>query len=214
MNNESWQDFEEALLAMDRVRARALLRTKRLEAAGVSFLESLVSPSLEQIGARWETGEISLAQVYMAGRIAEELIDECLPPMSPQRTDQPKMAIAVLEDYHALGKRIVLSALRASGYELADFGHGLTASDLARRVKVEGVRILLISVLMLPSALRVADLRKLLGVACDGRPPWLIVGGAPFLFDSRLWRDVGADAMGRNAAEAVSLVKKAVEEQK
>lgn len=31
-------------------------------------------------------------------------------------------------------------------------------------------------------------------------------GGAPFLFDENLWREVGADAMGRNAAEAVTLV--------
>ncbi|MCX5975680.1 MAG: cobalamin-dependent protein [Coprothermobacterota bacterium] len=217
MNNAAWQDFEVALLAMDRIRARALLRTERLEEAVVSSLESLVIPSLEQIGIRWEAGEISLAQVYMAGRIAEELVDEFLPPMSPQRTDQPKIAIAVLEDCHALGKRIVISALRASGYELTDFGHGLTAVDLARRVKREGVQILLISVLMLHSALRVAELRKLLGDSgdCAGwLPPRLIVGGAPFLFDSRLWRDVGADAMGRNAAEAVSLVKEAVEEQK
>ena len=34
----------------------------------------------------------------------------------------------------------------------------------------------------------------------------VIVGGAPFLFDDKLWREVGADAMGRNAAEAVALV--------
>ena len=34
----------------------------------------------------------------------------------------------------------------------------------------------------------------------------VIVGGAPFLFDDKLWREVGADAMGRNAAEAVTLV--------
>jgi methanogenic corrinoid protein MtbC1 len=31
------------------------------------------------------------------------------------------------------------------------------------------------------------------------------VGGAPFLFDGQLWREVGADAMGRSAGDAVSI---------
>ena len=40
----------------------------------------------------------------------------------------------------------------------------------------------------------------------------VVVGGAPFLFGENLWRGVGADAMGRNAAEAVTLVSEWMEE--
>jgi methanogenic corrinoid protein MtbC1 len=34
------------------------------------------------------------------------------------------------------------------------------------------------------------------------------VGGAPFLFDNQLWQEVGADAMGNSAAEAVTIVER------
>jgi len=36
----------------------------------------------------------------------------------------------------------------------------------------------------------------------------VVVGGAPFLFDEELWREVGADAMGRSASDAVAIVER------
>jgi methanogenic corrinoid protein MtbC1 len=34
------------------------------------------------------------------------------------------------------------------------------------------------------------------------------VGGAPFLFDDQLWQEVGADAMGKSASDAVAIVER------
>jgi methanogenic corrinoid protein MtbC1 len=57
---------------------------------------------------------------------------------------------------------------------------------------------------MLPSALKVREVSARLKAAAI--PVRIAVGGAPFLFDDQLWREVGADAMGRSAAEAVTIV--------
>ena len=48
----------------------------------------------------FDQGEVALFQIYMSRRIFEELVDTVLPPTTPNRGNQPKMAIAVLEDYH------------------------------------------------------------------------------------------------------------------
>ena len=50
-------------------------------------------------------------------------------------------------------------------------------------------------------ALKVKELRELLGSDVG-----IVVGGAPFRFDPLLWREVGADAFGRTAADAVNIV--------
>ena len=123
-------------------------------------------------------------------------------PTAPERTEQPRMAIAVLEDHHFLGKRMVYSILRASGFALLDYGHQ-DVSSLVRRANEDGIEILLISTLMLSSALKVAAVRSEL----DG-PTKVLVGGAPFRLDEQLWRDVGADAVGYHAADAVEGVTK------
>ena len=203
--------LETALLALDRVGAIDLLQSELAsEGTAIAVIERLVVPTLVHMGDRWERGELALAQIYMGGRICEELLDILLPAGSPERRDLPRMAIAVLEDFHILGKRIVYSALRASGYELIDYGSGLAPADLARRAVRDGVEILLISTLMLHSALRVKQVRKELeGLGASLR---IVVGGAPFLFDPNLWKEVGADAMGGNAAEAIRIVGQMVKE--
>ena len=72
-----------------------------------SSLRPYLVPVLEEIGTGWENGTYALSQVYMSGRICEELVDLILPPTDVMRRTQPKIAIATLEDYHMLGKRIV-----------------------------------------------------------------------------------------------------------
>ncbi len=203
MANLDVDRFEQALLSVDRLGARNILTASRDGQTPIEIVESLVLPALERIGAGWERGDIALSQVYMSGRICEELVNSVLPPGGSIRENQPKMAIAVLDDYHLLGKRIVYSALRASGFELLDYGQ-TRVDDIARRVQEDGVQILLISTLMLPSALHVQDLRSRLNAL--GLDVKIVVGGAPFRFDDQLWQEVGADAMGQNASDAMSII--------
>jgi len=196
--------FEQALISLDRIRAEELFEQALSERTPIEVVDQLVVPAFERIGSAWEDGTLALSQIYMSGRFGEELVERVLPPSDPERRDQPRSAIVVLEDYHMLGKRIVYSLMRASGYELFDYGR-MTVDELVGRVQSDGVRVLLISVLMLPSALKVRDLRERLNAA--DRSVKIAVGGAPFLFDDQLWREVGADAMGRTASDAIAIAR-------
>jgi methanogenic corrinoid protein MtbC1 len=195
--------FQEELEKLDRIGAQRVFTEELSRFTPIQMVEQVVVPALERIGAAWELGDVALSQVYMSGRICEELVEQVLPPSDPDRKHQPRSAIVVLADYHMLGKRIVYSLMRASGFELYDYGR-MDVEQLVERALADKIRVLLISVLMLPSALRVAEVCARFKAA--GAPIKVVVGGAPFLFDATLWREVGADAMGRNAAEAVSLV--------
>ncbi len=197
-------EFERALLSLDRLAARRVLFQANSSWTPVQRVEMLVVPVLRHIGDEWEAGRVALSQIYMSGRICEDLILEILPPGDPGRKDQPKMAIAVLEDHHLLGKRLVYAMLRASGYDLLDYGHGISAQVLSERALSDHVKVLLISTLMLRAALRVKDVTARLAAA--GAEIRVVVGGAPFLFDAELWQEVGATAMGRSAGEAVGLI--------
>jgi methanogenic corrinoid protein MtbC1 len=195
-------EFEQALLALDRLGAKRIIQAALDPSQVHQVVESLVVPALEHLGEQWETGQLALSQIYMSGRICEELVDQLLPPASPNRKNQPKTAIAVLEDYHLLGKRIVYSTLRANGFELRDYGQQ-DVNGLAAQVQRDHIEILLISTLMLPSALRVKRVREELAAY----PVKIVVGGAPFRFDSKLWKEVGADATSATASGIVPLLK-------
>jgi methanogenic corrinoid protein MtbC1 len=166
-------------------------------------IERLVIPVLERIGREWEQGHLALSQVYMSGRICEELIDGLLPDGGGTRQDQPRLALAVLDDHHLLGKRMVYATLRAGGFAVRDYGRK-TVDALVRLTGEDGIEVLLISALMLPSALRVAQVRE--GLDRVGSAARIVVGGAPFRLDDRLWREVGADDMGRTASDVVAAI--------
>ncbi len=206
MNNPDFavEEFKKALLQINRMRAAEIFEQYFSSEKDFEQLETLAIQSLEAIGNGWNNGTISLSQVYMSGVICEELIDKYLPQLQIKRTNIPKIAIGVLQDYHGLGKRIVYSILRTGGFEVMDFGQGLSVEDLVAKTIEHQVEILLISTLMLPSALKVQAVKEQL--AAQGASPRIVVGGAPFRLDKHLWQTVGADADGKTASSIIKTI--------
>jgi methanogenic corrinoid protein MtbC1 len=202
------KQFELALLAIDRVKAEELLRQAIEKENSIECIEKLIIPALTSIGEGWENDSVALSQVYMSGRICEEIIDTVLPPADSRKIDTPLIAITTLEDYHFLGKRIIYSTLKACGIELTDYGR-LDNNELVEKVISDNIKILLISILMLPSALQVKRVCKQLKE--KNTRIKIIVGGAPFRFDRQLWKEVGADATGANSSEAIKIVNNMIE---
>ncbi|MEE9233140.1 MAG: cobalamin-dependent protein [Nitrospirales bacterium] len=202
-------ELEKALLSLDRFAVKKIITNLDDESTPIERVEKLIEPTLERIGKEWEMGNIALSQVYMSGRMCEELLDTILPPGDSNRKNQPRIAIAALHDFHLLGCCIVRSVLRASGFEVIYYGQK-EVDGLVSCVENDKIEMLLVSTLMLPSALQVKELREKLNRS--GLSVKVVVGGAPFRFDEKLWREVGADAMGRDAGEAVKIISRMVKE--
>ena len=196
-------EFEAALIALNRLEVARLLTDESDERDVMLRVEQDVVPAMERLGRLWEGGKVSLSQVYMSGRICEEVVLRLLPQHSTPSGGGVRTALAVREDRHMLGKRMVAASLTASGHPFFDYG-STDADTLVSRIESDGVDLLLVSTLMLNSALRVRKVRE--GLDRLKRPVRIVVGGAPFRLEPELWRETGADAMCRNASEVVSIV--------
>ena len=202
-------EFEEALVNYEKTRAFSLFEKFVRENETAKFIDEIIVEILSSIGNKWHKGNLSLSQVYLSSKICEEIIAKLLPAQPTAPKNSRKTGIVTLEDHHILGKRIVSSTLRSSGFNLIDFGHGISVERMLEKIISEKPEILLISVLMYPSALKVKKLRdELLKNNIEIK---ILVGGAPFNFDKNLWEKVGADAMGRNATDAVKMLEKWME---
>lgn len=195
-----------ALLSINKVSLSLACENSGMDAT--RFAEMVLVPVLDQIGDRWQRGELSLSQVYMSGRMCEKLLDE-ISALHPGNMKDHGIAVAVLEDFHLLGKRIVCSVLHAAGYLFKDYGP-ISLDDLVKNVRADNIRILLVSTLMLSSALRVKLLRERLDAL--GLEVKLIVGGAPFRFDPNLWREVCADATSVSASGVAAILNNLITE--
>jgi methanogenic corrinoid protein MtbC1 len=196
--------FEDALLSLDRIGVKKILDTQ-LSENPIETLEQIVVPAMENIGVRWEKGEVALSQIYMGGRISEEVIFELLEEKQAEsRADTPKIAIVLYRDYHGLGKRIVHTLLLASGYHVIDYDRMSDSAEIVSRAESDGVGILLVSTLMLNSALHIREITdEVRNREVDMK---VVVGGAPFRFDKELYKEIGADAMGTNASDILRVI--------
>lgn len=202
------QLFLDALLAMDRIGSEKVLRDAAQQQQSFEAVEQIISETLNIIGEGWEIGDYSLSQIYMSGVICEEIINRLLPEFRRDRKNSPKIGIGVLIDHHALGKRIVKAVVQAEGFEIFDFGDGLSVEEIVDKTMAYRIDVLLVSTLMLPSALKVKEIRQ----QFDHRKikTRLIVGGAPFRLDSSLWLQVGADADGKNGTAVIPMIERLV----
>lgn len=202
--------FEKSLLYYNPNKAYELLTQFTQEETALDFIDKILVKVLISIGKQWDEGKIALAQVYMSSRLCEQMTETLLPTEQSVMRTSPPMAIVVLSDHHVLGKKIVKSVIRSSGYTIADYGSGLEVPEIIERVQKDKIAILIVSVLMYPSALKVKALTQALHEL--NLPVKVLVGGAPFMIDQDLWKQVGADAMGYSAAEDIPIIERWIEE--
>ena len=209
-SNATMNAFVEQLLSINRIHSEDIIREVHAKTNHFADVEDLIVNALILIGDGWDKGTYSLAQVYMSGVICEEIVEKLLPEANIKRIAYPKIGIGVFLDHHALGKRIVKSVVKSSGYEIIDFGHGLNVDEIVEKTVENGIDVLLISTLMLPSALKIVQVRdrfEKLNLKTK-----IIVGGSPFRFDEGLWKRVKADADGKNATDIIAIIESVVQQ--
>ncbi len=193
------EEFTKILLDVDKPAAMSFFEKSLTTGSPLELMEEVLVPSIELIGSRWDLGTIALSQMFMAARISEQLIDT-LPPPAPTRKNQPKLGLALYWDYHSLGKTVVNSILRVNGFDVIDYKRQ-DDEGLVKRANEDNLKVLCISVLMMPSALRLKNVLPKLNPDIK-----VLVGGAPFRFDPNMYKEIGAHAMGKSASEAVEQV--------
>ena len=198
------KEIEKGLLANDRSCVREILVFTFRDMPPLDRIDRLVAPVLDTIGMKWERGEVSLSQVYLGTKLADELVEEIIGLSDVVRRKEPVLAISVLEDHHLLGLKVVKMTLQSAGYDVIDYGR-TTVEELVSAVERDHVRYLLISTLMLRSALLIKNVRELLDV--NGLDVVIIAGGAPFRFDAQLCRKVGADLTTASPIEALDYIR-------
>ncbi|MHA1908265.1 MAG: cobalamin B12-binding domain-containing protein [Candidatus Thorarchaeota archaeon] len=167
---------------------------------------------LVEIGDLWEKDEIPLTTVYIASKIAEELSETLLRPSDVEDQKRGKIVIGTLaEDFHSLGKNLVIRFLTPF-FDIIDLGNDVGIDEFLKKAKEADVDIIAVSALMMNSVVSIKKLREKMDSESWTRKPLLVVGGAPFVIDSDLAEEVGADAVGLSAMHAVEVCLKIMEE--
>ena len=171
----------------------------------VSILEQGLTRGLLNVGERWRNGDAFITEVMLASTALNEglkIIEPEIQKKGGKYERKGKIIIGTVQgDIHSIGKMIVAIMLEAAGFEVYDLGVDVPAKKFIDEVRKIKSQILCLSALLTTTMLEqknVIDLLRMEGIRDAVK---VMVGGAPV---TKEWADeIGADAYGENAIEAV-----------
>lgn len=146
---------------------------------------------------------------YRNARILESALD-ALEPLIPETRGSERGTVVMgnaWQDFHDLGRRLVVIALRAAGFRVVDLGLSVKNEAFIEAALREKAKVIGVSALLLSTAKYIPLLKEQL-LKRGHRDIKVIVGGAPFLVDPHLRDKFGADGVGRDPHDAVRLVRR------
>ncbi len=204
-------DLATAITEGDGPRVAAL--TSQALGAGLppkTVLDDGLIAGMTVVGDRFRVHDIFLPDVLLAAKAMYKGMDELKPLLL--REGVPSLGKVVIGsvrgDLHDIGKNLVGIMLKGAGFEVFDLGHDVPPEKLVATAKAEGATVIGMSALLtttMPVMQEVVDLVKVEGLAGRVRT---VVGGAPVT--AAFAKEIGADAYGFDAGNAVDVVKELV----
>jgi len=159
------------------------------------------------VGEKFSSGEYFLPDMLMAARA----MNACLEVLKPllEETGIPtigKVVIGTVEgDMHDIGKNVVATFLKGSGFEVFDLGNNVPDQKFIDGVREKKADILGLSALLTTTMPFMSRIIKALDAAGLRSNVKVIVGGAPVTQDYANY--IGADAYTHDGGKAVTVCK-------
>jgi corrinoid protein of di/trimethylamine methyltransferase len=163
---------------------------------------------IREVGEQFRRFEVYLPEMMMAADAWQEGMDLLEPLLSAEEIQEEAAGKIVLGsvkgDIHSLGKNIVATMLQAAGFKVFDVGVDVPASKFIEEGEKAGADIIALSALMTTTMPQQRDVIQHLEARGLRDKYFVMVGGGPTTAE---WaKQIGADAFGETAADAVNLV--------
>ena len=162
---------------------------------------------MDVVGQRFGAHEIFLPELLLAARAMNAGIDLLKPLfLGGEMPTQGKVVIGTVKgDLHDIGKNLVGIMLKGAGYEVIDVGSDVAADVFVDAAEAEGASVVGLSALLTTTMTGIKEVVELVKARGLQDKIKVIVGGAPL--SKAFAEEIGADAYGYDAGNAVELVK-------
>ena len=167
-----------------------------------------LSDAMEVVGSRYETGEYFIPEMLRSAEAVEKAMAVLEPYLFESRHEQAGVVVmgTVKGDIHNIGKNIIVSALRAAGYEVHDLGVNVSTEKFLAKVKETGADLLLLSAFTTSTKRALMDvIAALEAEGLRGRVK-VVSGGASH--SEELAREVGVDGFATDVKSTLAVCRK------
>jgi 5-methyltetrahydrofolate--homocysteine methyltransferase len=171
---------------------------------GLSLINEVIIPALNQVGKDYESGKIFLPQLIQSAsttKIAFEVVQKTFHTKESDKKG-PVLMCTVEGDIHDIGKNIVKVVLESYGYQVIDLGKDVKVEKVVEAYHQYQPKIIGLSALMTTTVINMK--RTIEALHADGCQVPIWVGGAVLTAD--IAKEIGADYYSEDAMASVRLL--------
>ncbi|MFW6136434.1 MAG: cobalamin B12-binding domain-containing protein [Candidatus Aminicenantaceae bacterium] len=168
------------------------------------ILTKCLNPGMEEVGQLYEKGEYLTPDMLASAecvKAAMKLLDPLL--VKENIKNKGKIVMATVQgDLHDIGKNIVATLLRGSGYEVFDLGTDVSAGKIIETIKETKAPFVGLSALLTSTMGRMEDVVEKLKKEGIREDVTVLIGGAPISVEFA--DKIGADHYCSDAFDAIN----------
>lgn len=174
------------------------------------LLDNEMIPAMDEIGRRFESNEVFVPELLIAGRAMSGAL-KIIKPLLAQGGGKPagRIILGTVEgDLHDIGKNLVGAMLEGGGFEVVDLGVNVPSQRFVEAIDESDNQILAMSALLTTTMGAMRDTIAAVEESGLRNRVKIIVGGAPVT--QSFADEIKADGYGDNANSAVTLARQLV----
>ncbi len=172
-------------------------------------LHEIIDSVLHSVGVKWGTGEVSLAQGFVAGKVVERFLTEFDAYVGNTQEKKGTIILGNIEDdFHLLGRKLVGIFLKSNGWNVIDLGNDIPADEFVDAAIENNSHVIAASAMMYSTAQNMKMIREELIKRHLESSIKIALGGAIFQIRPELLEKLGGDGTASDAVSAVALIEK------
>lgn len=169
----------------------------------------IIQPVMYEIGRLWQTDEIDIAVEHYCSASTQLLMAQLFPYVLSTRISDHKMVGCCLgSELHEMGMRIVCDFFEIEGWDTYFSGAITPIDSIIAMVNEQQPDILCLSSTMSYGVHQTKNVIERLRSKAEFDRVKIMVGGLAFIINPELYKLVGADAMAKNAEDAIIMANK------
>lgn len=205
MTNEVFEKIKRAIIDGDGELITSIANELVEDPASINAAVDIAIDTIRMIGSQFEDGDVFLPEMIFAAETMQAFMEVITPHLEggSARVTGTVVLATVKGDIHTIGKDIVATMYRASGYEVIDMGVDVSPMSVIQAAEQANAQLIGLSALMTTSMPYQKEVIDLLTELNKRDKFWVLLGGGPVTPDYA--ENVGADGWAATAGGAVPL---------
>jgi trimethylamine corrinoid protein len=199
-------------MLLERNKDRVIEITNKAIADGenpMELMDEAFIPAINEVGDLFGSGQLFLPELIEtadAMKAATDVVNEALEKSAAEQKEKRTVILASVKgDVHDIGKCIVVSLMRANGFEVHDLGRDVSAEAIVEKAVAVDADVIGTSALLTTTMMEQQALEEMLRSEGLRDRFKTIIGGAPVT--QRWAARIGADAYAETAPDGVAKVR-------